>query len=211
MTIKLSIPPIEIYVPFSSVQLQIDFYRRLIKKRTANGCKGSKMFKKQLIEYALKALTLASSLEFSVLSALRSPSSFSIFVLSKCNSSLAIFNCSSVRWTFSNGVTRTRRRHHGQSRTCMNARTFRWIQRTANSWKRWEKEFIWYSQHCLLMVTNFTCTRRCPTRLLAKYPRQNACSWIMRSDKSSSRFASSWLRTPERNRTCRRENKHYVN
>uniref|UniRef100_A0A1A9V667 Uncharacterized protein n=1 Tax=Glossina austeni TaxID=7395 RepID=A0A1A9V667_GLOAU len=41
------------------------------------------------------------------------------------NSSLAAFNCSSVRWTLSSGVTRTNRRHHGQSLTVIKALTLR--------------------------------------------------------------------------------------
>lgn len=91
---------------------------------------------KAAINRIFAQLTFASSFEFSVLSTFRSPSSFSILVLTACSSSLAIFSCSSVRWTFNSGVTRTRRRHQGQSRTCINARTFRWMQRTANSWKQ---------------------------------------------------------------------------
>ena len=41
-------------------------------------------------------------------------------------------NSSSVRWTFSKGVTRTKSLHHGQSRTLKNFRTLRCMQRTAN-------------------------------------------------------------------------------
>lgn len=81
--------------------------------------------KKKLFALVKAQLTFDSSFEFSVLRAFRSVSSFSIFALNACSSSLAIFSCSSVRWTFKSGVTRTRRRHQGQSRTCINARTFR--------------------------------------------------------------------------------------
>lgn len=97
---------------------------------------------------ASKKLTFASSFEFSIFRAFRSPSSFSVFVLSACTSSLAIFNCSSVRWTFNSGVTRTRRRHQGQSRTCINARTFLWMHRTANSWEKVRRQkLIRHSKH----------------------------------------------------------------
>lgn len=78
--------------------------------------------------------TLASSFWFSALTSLRSHSIFSSLARSIRSSSLAVFSCSSVRWTLSRGVTRTRRRHHGQSRTARNAFTLRWMQRTASSW-----------------------------------------------------------------------------
>lgn len=38
-----------------------------------------------------------------------------------------------MRWTFNKGITLTRSRHHGQSRTAMNFRTFFWMHRIAVS------------------------------------------------------------------------------
>ncbi len=52
----------------------------------------------------IKKLTLTSNFEFSVFKAFRSLSNFSNFALSIASSSVANFNCSSVRWTFNRGV-----------------------------------------------------------------------------------------------------------
>uniref|UniRef100_A0A1A9X457 Uncharacterized protein n=1 Tax=Glossina brevipalpis TaxID=37001 RepID=A0A1A9X457_9MUSC len=63
---------------------------------------------------------------YQILSSLRSFSIFSSLARKLFNSSLAAFNCSSVRWTLSSGVTRTNRRHHGQSLTAIKALTLRY-------------------------------------------------------------------------------------
>lgn len=111
-------------------------------------------------------LTFASSFEFSVLSAFRSPSSFSIFAFNKCSSSFAIFNCSSVRWTLRSGVTRTSRRHQGQSRTCINARTLRWMQRTASSCRLGRNELsLMTTLHALDIHLNTSLTDTPPRQI----------------------------------------------